>query len=340
MTDDIGPVPLVLVTGFLGSGKTTLLNALLRHPDMAGTAVLMNEIGSVGIDHSLVVGASDDILLLEGGCLCCQPKGSIGDGVSRLLALQPAPKRIVIETSGAANPFPILETLSQHPQATSGFRFPRVVTVVDSVFGGATLARHAEARFQLSAADIVVLGKGDIADPEDKAAVQRWVAETSPAAVCLDRTGDGTIDELVALLHKPMDLALARAEPGEPHRGDAHHDTEFETVGLQFDGRLDAETVQAWIDEVLGLYGGNILRIKGILNLDGYSRPAVLQCVRDIVHPIELLDANAATVHRNSIVAIGWDMHPELIREALRELAGQARQPLDDVGDVRLRDGV
>ncbi len=338
--DDIGTIPLVLVTGFLGSGKTTLLNALLRHPEMSGTAVLMNEIGSVGIDHSLVVGASDDILLLEGGCLCCQPKGSIGDGVSRLLALQPAPKRIVIETSGAANPFPILETLSQHPQATRGFQFPRVVTVVDSVFGGTTLARHTEARFQLSAADIVVLGKGDIAGPGDMAAIRRRVAETNPITVCLERAGDGTRDDLVAWLNKPMDLPLARAEPSDPHRGDAHHDTEFETVGLQFDGRLDVEAVQAWIDEVLGLYGGNILRIKGILNLEGYSRPAVLQCVRDIVHPIELLDANAAIVHRNSIVAIGWDMHPELIREALSELADQARQPLGDVGDVRLRDEV
>ena len=200
MTDDTGPIPLVLVTGFLGSGKTTLLNALLRHPDMAGTAVLMNEIGSVGIDHSLVVGASDDVLLLEGGCLCCQPKGSIGEGVSQLLALQPMPSRIVIETSGAANPFPILEALSQHPQATRGFQFPRVVTVIDSVFGGDTLARHAEARFQLSAADIVVFGKGDIAKPADMAAVRKQVAEANPAALRQELSGDGWIDDLVDLL--------------------------------------------------------------------------------------------------------------------------------------------
>ena len=103
-----------------------------------------------------------------------------------------------------------------------------------------------------------------------------------------------------------------------------HGATEFETVGLQFDGCLEAASVQDWIDEVLELYGSNILRIKGILNLKEYEQPAVLQCVRDMVHPIELLDAQAGQVKRNNIVAIGWDMHPDLLREALGSLANRA----------------
>ena len=128
-------IPVLVLTGFLGSGKTTFLNELLKRPEMQRTAVLMNEIGAVGIDHNLVVGASDDILLLEGGCLCCQPRGSIAGGVSRLLAIEPVPKRIIIETSGAANPYPILELLSQHPAVPRNLQFTRVITVVDSLMG-------------------------------------------------------------------------------------------------------------------------------------------------------------------------------------------------------------
>lgn len=321
------PIPLMLVTGFLGSGKTTLVNALLRHGDMSGTAVLMNEIGAIGIDHSLVIGASDDILLLDGGCLCCQPQGSVADGISRLLALEPAPKRIVIETSGAANPFPILETLSQHPAAATGFQFPSVMTVVDCVYGQATLARHQEARFQLSAADIVVIRKTDIASASDKAGIEDMVANTNPSAMCFAATGEMLPDGLVEKLRQPISVPKAQFERAAPDTAHAHGDGEFQTVGLQFHGLLEAERVQDWIEHVLEIYGSNLLRIKGTLHLKGYSRPAVLQCVRDTVHPLELLDAQASKIEENSIVAIGWEIHPELLREALGWLSDQATSP-------------
>ena len=328
MSDSGQPIPLTLVTGFLGSGKTTLLNALLRHPDFAGTAVLVNEIGSVGIDHSLVVGASDDVLLLEGGCLCCQPKGSIADGVSRLLAMQPPPQRIVIETSGAANPLPVLESLSQHPRAGTGFRFPRVVTLVDCVLAGSTLDRHAEAGFQICAADLLVLTKTDIAGPGDRAAADAILASTNPTAARVVGAGATLPDGFVDLVDRPLDPSSARGERAPTQTEPAHASSEFTTVALQFDGCLDAADVQSWIDQVLGLYASNILRIKGILNVSGLARPAALQCVRDIVHPIELIDplATDGTNTTNSIVAIGWDMHPELLSEALGWLADHARQ--------------
>ncbi len=319
------PIPLMLVTGFLGSGKTTLLNALLRHPDLTGTAVLMNEIGTVGIDHSLVVGASDDILLLEGGCLCCQPKGSVAEGVSRLLALEPRPKRIIIETSGAANPIPILETLSQHPQAATEFQFPRVITVVDSVFGRTTLERHPEVGFQLAAADIVVIGKTDVANASEKTAIEALVIATSPTANCIAWAGDVLPDGFIELLRQPVTVANAQSAEAVLRPEQVHGEQEFESVGLQFDGCLETADVQDWIDQVLELYGSNLLRIKGILNLKEYERPAVLHCVRDIVHPIEVLDERAGQVRGNRIVAIGWDIHPELLREALATLAGQAK---------------
>ncbi len=326
MSEQPVPIPLMLLTGFLGSGKTTLLNALLRRQDFGGTAVLVNEIGTIGIDHNLVIGASDDILLLEGGCICCQPKGSVAEGVSQLLMMDPQPKRIVIETSGAANPFPVLETLSQHPQASTRFHFPRVITVVDCVHGQATLAQHSEARFQLSAADVVIFGKADLATTADKSAMNEIVSNTNPAAMRFDGGGDVLSDELVEMLRQPVGLPDAQFEKSAPPMEHVHGTTEFQTVGVQFDGYLEAAAVQDWIYKVLELYGSNILRIKGILNLKEYERPAVLQCVRDMVHPIELLDAQAGQVKRNNIVAIGWDMHPDLLNEALGWLADQAGQ--------------
>ena len=316
------PIPLILLTGFLGSGKTTLLNALLRHRDMAGTAVLVNEVGTIGIDHNLIVGASDDILLLEGGCLCCQPRGSIGDGVSRLLALKPAPKRIVIETSGAANPLPILEALSHHDHAAGGFRFPRVVTVADCVFGETALQRHIESRFQIIAADIVVLGKADIAEAPGKAALAEFVARENPAALVLEGKGDVLPDGFVQALAQTS--VQPRPHGPRPVLDSIHDQSEFVTAGVSFDGHLTVDIVQDWLDRVLDSYGGNILRIKGILRLAEYERPAVLQCVRDIVHPLQLLDAQQPDMAANSIVAIGWDMHPELLDEALGWLAGKA----------------
>lgn len=323
MKDDAASIPLMLLTGFLGSGKTTLLNAILRHRDMDGTAVLVNEIGSVGIDHDLIVGASDDILLLEGGCLCCQPKGSVADGVARLLALDPVPERIVIETSGAANPFPILELLSQHPLIATGVQFPRVATVVDTLLGNAALERHAEARWQVAAADSVVLTKTDMADAAAKAAVEQAVTTLNTAAAhYLGNAPDlpsGFI-EVLKNSHAPVGMPT---RPSDVHGHDAHGASEFQTVALQFDGRLRAAAVQDWLDRVLDLYASNILRLKGVLDLVEYDRPAVLQCVRDIVHPIALLDAPAHS-KRNSLVAIGWDMHPELLSEALGWLADEA----------------
>lgn len=323
MNDSATPVPLILLTGFLGSGKTTLLNAVLCHPDMAGTAVLVNEIGSIGIDHDLLVGASDDILLLEGGCLCCQPKGSVADGVTRLLALNPVPERIIIETSGAANPFPILELLSQHPLAATGYRFPRVTTVVDMVLGKTTLARHPEARWQIAAADSIVLTKADMAAAKEPASIEQAVQALNPAAARhLGRAPDLPDGFVEVLKNSHAPTGIRGGPDAAPRHGD-HGDGEFQTVALQFGGRLRAACVQGWLDRVLDLYGANILRIKGILDLVEYDRPAVLQCVRDIVHPLALLDPSAKA-KGNSIVAIGWDMHPELLREALGWLADEA----------------
>lgn len=323
MTASGDPIPLILLTGFLGSGKTTLLNALLRDPAMTGTAVLINEVGEIGIDHSLVVGASDEILLLEGGCLCCQPKGGVAEGISRLLDLPAPPLRIVIETSGAANPVPILETISQHPLAAKAFQFPCVVTVVDCLFGRSTLQNHIEARFQVSAADILVLGKADIASQEDRLAIENIIKKENPTGKSVDAKFEMLPNGFIELLKEGAQASAARVLP-ELEDGGVHGETEFVTAGASFHGRLTAEAVQRWLDRVLESYGGNILRIKGILQLEEFDQPAILQSVRDIVHPLQLSNQQTQETDRNSIVAIGWDMHPELLQEEIDNLVDQA----------------
>jgi len=318
-------IPVLVLTGFLGSGKTTFLNELLKRPEMQRTAVLMNEIGAVGIDHNLVVGASDDILLLEGGCLCCQPRGSIADGVSRLLAIEPTPKRIIIETSGAANPYPILELLSQHPAVPRDLQFPRVITVVDSLMGLDVVEKYPEPRFQLSAAEIIVITKTDISDHSNRRALESTISEINATAVVIDGTVNNVPDKYTEISQHLSNVSSYVLPRANPKNSAAHGSTEFEAVGIEFGGVLDISMVQEWIDKVLEEYGSNLLRIKGILFLNGYEKPMVLQCVRDIVHPIEELEDIGQAIAKNTIIGIGWNMHPALIREALDNLAVQAK---------------
>ncbi len=319
------PIPIIVLTGFLGSGKTTFLNRLLKCPGMERTAVLMNEIGAVGVDHNLVIGASDDIFLLEGGCLCCQPRGSIAEGVSRLLSVEPEPKRIIIETSGAANPYPVLELLSQHPSVPRKLQFPRVITVADSLLGCDVLEKFPEPRFQLSAADIVVVTKTDISIRSDRDALENIISKINPTAVVVDGSIDSVPDELTHILNNLHNASFDVLPGQNVDNSLVHGSTEFEAVGFTFEGVLDPLVVQDWIDKILEEYGSNLLRIKGILFLKGYENPVVLQCVRDTVHPVVELEDKGTKIDRNSVIGIGWNMHPALIREALEALAVQAK---------------
>lgn len=322
-------IPVHVVSGFLGAGKTTLLNGLLREAGMAHSVVLINEIGPVGIDHDLVLGASDDMLLLDGGCLCCQPRGSVADGISRLIAAaEHPPERLIVETSGTANPVPILETLAMTPALRERVHLARVLTVVDATSGAEALDRHAEARLQAACADHLAISKLDLARaggqrPKLGPVLTGLNAAASRHALRADAPPAALVDALAADEGAPAALSLRPL----PH-GSEYHPQPFETVALEFDGDLEACHVQQWIDEVLDNYGHNLLRLKAILQLGGSERPAVLQCVRDVVHPIGFAEPHHDR-GRNRVVAIGWDIHPDLLREALTDLAARARHQPD-----------
>jgi len=324
-------IPIHLLTGFLGSGKTTLLNHLLRDKRMAGTAVLVNEIGTIGIDHDLVVGGSDDMLLLDSGCLCCQPRGSIAEALMRLAdgppesGFQP-PCRVIIETSGAANPIPILETFALTHALRDRFQLASIVTMLDAVFGTDTLAEHREARLQLASADCVVISKTDLLDKDHSLDRLHSEIDRHNTSAARYTSGTDTIpDVLFDMLTGPVAPEITRLSPSLSLTEAAHDGDGFDTTALAFPGFLSADAVQKWISDLLDIYGAHLLRAKGLINLEGYDRQAALQCVRDIVHPMHLAETKCMDAD-NRVVIISRDIHPDLLRDQLEQLSAMARQ--------------
>jgi G3E family GTPase len=269
--------PVNLITGFLGSGKTTLLQRLLADPALADTAVLINEFGEVGLDHHLLERIDDTMVLLQSGCLCCTIRGELSEAIKDLLSKRergvvPSFRRLVVESTGLADPFPILSTIQADPVLKHHFRLGNVITTVDAVNG----LKRAESIKQVAVADRLVLTKTDLA-----ADVEMLVAEIrrlNPDAP-LWRAAEQEIEASALFddaIHSP--LRAFPAAPEQPH-GAVH------SFALAFEGALDWTMFGIWLTMLLNRHGEKVLRVKGILNVAGSATPVAVHGVQHLVHP-------------------------------------------------------
>jgi G3E family GTPase len=349
-----GPLPVSVLTGFLGSGKTTLLRRLLDHPAMDETAVIINEFGEIGLDHLLVEKADEDTILLNSGCLCCTVRGDLVETMRRLFKQRvqkevPPFLRLVVETTGLADPAPILHSLMNDPLLSARFRLDGVIATVDAATGARTLDRHAESVKQAAVADRLLLTKCDIAAPEAIAALKARLAALNPAAP-LYEVADGAIEParlFDAGLYNPATKspdvqrwlkaeAYDEAAPHDHHydhgHGDDHehgherpqghdvnrHGDHIRAFCVTYDRPLDWERFNDWLEMLITVYGADILRLKGLLNVAGVDHPVVIHGVQHLFHPPARLAAWPDDDHRSRLVFITRDLDPALFDHTLR----------------------
>ncbi len=351
-----------VITGFLGSGKTTLLNALLPQDGMDKTAVLINEFGEIGLDHLLVREVSEDVVLLNSGCICCSVRGDLISGLRDLFVKRtrgeiPEFDRVIIETTGLADPAPILHTLMTDPLLTTKFRLDSVVTTVDAIHGAGQLDNHPESVKQAAVADRILMTKSDLVDDKTRANLEARLRALNPAAPIYPVVnGDIVVAKLFnAGLYDPSTKSMdvqkwLRDEAYEQH-GDEHHhdhahdhehsddhghshdhahdhhhhdvnrhDDHIRSFCITFDEPLHWDAFVTWAEIFTQMRGESLLRVKGILNLVGEDAPVAIHAVQHIFHPPASLPAWPSDDHRSKIVFITKDLGPQVIRDSLYHL--------------------
>ena len=333
--------PVSMITGFLGSGKTTLLNRLLRAEGMADSAVIINEFGEIGLDHLLVERLDGEVAVMANGCICCTVRSDLEETLRMLLARRdsgeiPHFARVLVETTGLADPAPVVQLLLANPLVSHFVRLDAVVVTVDAANAMRQLDEHAEAVKQVAIADRLLLTKSDLVDDATIAALGARLAALNPAAAIIAVAhGDIAPDRLFgAALFDParktadvrrwLNEAAYGGHDHDHHHEHAHHDhgphdARIQAFCLTFDAPLAWDLVSRWLAALRHLRGADLLRVKGILNVVGEDAPLAVHGVHHIFHPPVRLSAWPDADRRSRLVFITRDLGREELEATLRE---------------------
>lgn len=336
--------PVTLLTGFLGSGKTTLLNALLKHPSCANTAVLINEYGDIAIDHLLVREASETMMVMSNGCICCSVAGDMVQALRDLYFKRangdvPPFTRVIIETTGLADPAPILHTLIQMPLVAARYSFSGVVTTVDATHAQGQLDSQFEAIKQIALADRIIITKADIAVAEVVAALRERILALNPGAQ-IYIASNGDIDPTLLLDtglfqadNKSVDarkwlrseqfreVNLNSSDKFKPPQApQSRHDARIISFSIVDDRPMDWDRFCDAIELIVDLQGDHILRMKGIVHVLNEARPRAIHVVQHTIYPTVTLPAWPDDGRRTQLVFILRDADEQLIRTTLQSM--------------------
>ncbi len=358
MTESSRLLPVSVLTGFLGSGKTTVLNHLIRQPALNRTLVIVNEFGEIGLDHDLMAVSKDEAVIeMSSGCLCCTIRGDL----ARTLREAPGRyaregklwfDRVVIETTGLADPAPILHTLMTDPGVVRHYRLDGVISTVDAVNGNDTLDRQIESVKQAAMADRLLLTKTDLVNPDELRGLQERLRVLNPAAPQI-LADNGKVDPASlfdAGLYNPKTKtpdvqrwlkAEAYEDPHDhshahdhdhDHDHDHHHhdvnrhDEHIKALCVTIDEPIRSDAFYACLEVLLMFRGADFLRIKGIVNVAEFEEPIVIHGVQHILHPPVRLKEWPSDDRRTRIVFITRDIDESILRDTLKTLTDPAVQ--------------
>ena len=311
-------IPLTVVTGFLGAGKTTLLRRFLDMPEGQGTAVVVNEFGATGIDDTLVRASADETVLLGNGCLCCITRTDLQQALRRMVIERergeiPDFKRVVIETSGLADPSPILQTFATDRALSEVFHVEVVVTVVDAETGADTLQWSAEARKQAILADRLVISKTDIAGEGAAEALAERLRALNPGAEILQAV-DGVLD--------PSRLIEPAREARNAFVAEAAHSDGIASFVLSDAAPMPWPVFARVMETLMAMRGADLLRVKGFLNVEGCKGPVVVQFVQHLAHPPVELDSWPDDSRASRVVFITRGVSEQAVRDLFAAVRG------------------